>query len=51
MVAGRDSALLLGDGKDSVQKGPFDLEPLLHKGSNDEIELSQRPGSKIGDFG
>ena len=33
----------LGHEQDSVQKGPFDLELLLHKDSNDEIEMSHRP--------
>jgi hypothetical protein len=28
-----------GHGKDSVQKGPFDLEPLSSKGSNFETGL------------
>lgn len=27
----------------SVQKGAFDLELLLHEGSNYEIEMSHRP--------
>ena len=34
---------MYGGGQDPDEKGPFDLELLLHKGSNYEIKMSHLP--------